>query len=271
MNTGKDSITNASVPNAGRIYDYMLGGHHNFEIDRKAAEQLLKIVPFLSKAMRMQRWCLQDLARELTVQRKFETIIDFGSGLPTQDHIHAIAPAGTTVIYCDYDPVVVEYAREILGDTPNVHFFQADARQPEELLNRPKVQDILGDNRDVAFVYWGVALFMTDDEVAHAARILYDWSGNKSCWAFNAQGADANVDSEDPEAARGLDIYKQSGTPGYIRSLEKYSQLIQPWKPDQQVFVSLLDWHKIDQSEMTDEDRRIYGNTGGGYGAYLIK
>ena len=267
----QDSIIDASVPNAGRIYDYMLGGHHNFEVDRIAAEQLLKIVPFLSKAMRLQRWCLQDLAEELTVRRGFDTVIDFGSGLPTQDHIHAIAPAGTTVIYCDYDPVVAEYAREILGDTPNVYFFEADARQPEELLHRPEVEQILGDKREVAFVYWGVALFMSDDELAHAARTLYDWAGEKSCWAFNAQGADAKVDSDDPEAARGLDIYKRSGAPVYIRTLERYLELIQPWKPDEQGFRTLLDWHGFDQSEMSEEDRRIYGNTGGGYGAYLSK
>ena len=32
------SMSDASVPNAGRIYDYLLGGHHNFEVDRLAAE-----------------------------------------------------------------------------------------------------------------------------------------------------------------------------------------------------------------------------------------
>jgi len=266
-----ESIVDARVPNAGRIYDYMLGGHHNFEVDRQAAEQLIKIVPFLPKVMRLQRWCLQDLAEELTVRRGFDTVIDFASGLPTQDHIHTAAPKGTTVIYCDYDPLVVEYGREILGDTPDVYFFEANARQPEELLKRPEVQEILGDKRDVALVYWGVALFLADDELAHVARVLYEWTGEKSCWAFNAQGANVNVDSQDPEAARGLEIYKKTGAPVHIRSLERYKELVQPWKPDERDFVSLLDWHGFDESETSEEDRRIYGTSGGGYGAYLIK
>ena len=40
------SIADASQPNAGRIYDYLLGGNHNFEIDRVAAEQLIQIPAF---------------------------------------------------------------------------------------------------------------------------------------------------------------------------------------------------------------------------------
>src|SRR3954465_2141329 len=131
-----ESIIDTSKPSAGRIYDYILGGHHNFEVDRQAADQIMHHVPFITKAMRLQRWCLQDLALELTEKRGFDIIIDFASGLPTNDHIHHVVPAGTTVIYSDFDPMVVEYSREILANTSNIYFFQADARRPEELLNR---------------------------------------------------------------------------------------------------------------------------------------
>ena len=76
------------------------------------------------------------------------------------------------MIYSDYDPVVVEYAREILGDTPNVYFFEADARRPEELFNRPEVVRILDGRRDVALVYWGIPIFLTDQDLIHVATIL---------------------------------------------------------------------------------------------------
>src|SRR4029453_14753104 len=153
-----ESIIDTSRPSAGRIYDYILGGHHNFEVDRQAAEQVIKLIPFLPKAMRLQRWCLQDLALELTEKRGFDIVIDFASGLPTNDHIHHVVPRGTTVIYSDYDPVVVEYGREILSDTANTYYFQADARRPEELLNRPEVQGILDGRRDIALIHWGISL-----------------------------------------------------------------------------------------------------------------
>ncbi len=263
----RESIVDASRPNAGRVYDYILGGHHNFEVDRMAAEQIIQYVPFTPKACRLQRWCLQDIAVELTEKRGYDLIIDFASGLPTNDHIHYVVPEGTTVIYSDYDPVVVEYAREILGNTPNVYFFEADARRPEEFLNRPEVQQIIGNRRDVAIVYWSVAAFLTVEEIAHAARALYDWSGPKSCWAFHAQGAGSTVD--DPDAVRLRQVYAQMGSPIYARTLEDYQEAVAPWKVDEKGYVSLLDWHGLDQSIMTDEDRRAIGAAGGGYAGYL--
>jgi hypothetical protein len=268
MTERKESIVDASVPNAGRIYDYMLGGHHNFEVDRQAAEQVLKLLPFAPKSMRLQRWCLQDVARELTEVRGYDTIVDFASGLPTVDHLHTAVKPGTTVIYSDYDPVVVEYAREILGDTPNVYFFEADARRPEGLLERPEVQDILGSKREVALVYWGISTFLTDGELAHAARVLYEWSGGNACWAFNVQ---AGGDPNDPQMVKVRAIYEQMGTPMHFRSLEKHEELLEPWQLDEPGFVSLLEWHSLDQSLMSEEDRRLVGAGGGGYGVYLIK
>ena len=110
---------------------------------------------------------MQDIADELSVQRGYDVIIDFASGLPTNDHIHHKVSSNVTVIYSDYDPVVVEYAQEILkNDFPNVHYFHADARQPGELINRPDVQKILDGRRKVAMLYWGVSIFLNDAELA---------------------------------------------------------------------------------------------------------
>jgi hypothetical protein len=265
----RESIVDSSRPNAGRIYDYLLGGHHNFEVDRMGAEQLVQIIPFMPKAVRLQRWCLQDIASELTERRGYDTIIDFASGLPTNDHIHHIVPAGTTVIYSDYDPVVVEYAREILVGIPNVYYFLADARQPEELLNRAEVQEILKGKRDVALVSWGIAAFLNDEELAHMARVFYDWAGPKATWVFNAQGGDINP--EDPASVRVIEIYKGMGQPIYIRAIAAYQALVVPWHADAGGIVPLLEWHGMTQREMTEEDRQAWGAAGGGYGAYLVK
>jgi hypothetical protein len=265
----RESIVDSSRPNAGRIYDYLLGGHHNFEVDRAAAEQLVQIMPFVPKFVRLQRWCLQDIASEVTERRGYDTIIDFASGLPTNDHIHHVVPAGTTVIYSDYDPVVVEYAREILVGTPDVYFFLADARQPEELLNRAEVQDILKGKRDVALVSWGIATFLNDEELAHMARAFYDWAGPAAIWAFNAQAADLNP--QDPASVRVAQMYKSMGQPVYSRTMEVYQALVAPWHVDAGGVVSLLQWHGMTEREMTEEDRRAWGAAGGGYGAYLVK
>jgi hypothetical protein len=265
----KESIVDASVPSAGRVYDYLLGGHHNFEVDRRAAEYVISLAPFVTKFVRLQRWCLRDVAHELTTVRGYDTIIDFASGLPTPDNLHGVTPEGTTVIYSDYDPVVVQYAHEILGDTPNIHFFEANAARPEELLGRPEVQEILQGRRNVAVVYWGVGLFLADDDIRHAASYLHDWTGERACFAFNLQGVGLSRDN--PAGFKILDMYAKMGSSAHVRSAEEYQELLKPWQVDDKGLMALLAWHGLDQSEMSGMDLDQFGSAGAGYGAYLVK
>jgi len=264
----QESIIDTSKPNAGRIYDYILGGSLNFEVDRQAAEYLIKLAPFVPKTTRLQRWCLQDIAAELTGKRGFDIILDLASGLPTNDHIHAVVPPDTKVIYSDYDPIVVQYAEDILKDTPNTICLQSDARRVMDLLQHPRVEEILQGRRDVAFVSWGIAAFLSDEDIAYIARTLYDWSAPNSVWAFNAQLA--NINPDHPLAAKGMGVYKQMGTPLQIRTTEQYKALIKPWRLESD-FIPLAEWQNFDISTMTEEDLAVFGTSAGGYGAYLVK
>ena len=263
----EESIVDASRPNAGRMYDYYLGGNHNFEVDRQAAEQALKLMPFGRKYVRLQRWALQDIATELAEKRGFDIIIDFASGLPTNDHIHYKVPNGTTVIYSDFDPITVQYSREILGDTPNVYFFENDATQPEKLLNRPEVQERLSSKRKVALVLWGVSGFIKDEGLKHALNYLYEWAAPGTCLAFNGQV----ISRDDPAAQKVMAIYKQTGSPIYPRTAAEYEEMVKPWKPDSMGFVPLLEWHGFDESELDEDGATGFGPMGGAVGAYLIK
>ena len=261
------TIMDAGVPNPGRIYDYLLGGHHNFEIDRRMGDHIKELLPFLPTVMRLSRWCLQDVARVLTEERGFDTIIDFASGLPTMDHIHTAVAPGTTVIYSDHDPVCVEYGWEILGDTPNAYYVEADCRRPEELLARSEVKEILGDNRHVAFVYWGVSMYLTDEDIAHAARTLYDWSDESSCLAFYMSVA---ADLESPTLAKVIEMYRQFGEEMHFRPLEVFKELIRPWRPDELGYRAMDEWHGIEVA-MSEADLKTFAAGGAGYGVYLVK
>src|SRR5829696_7048124 len=109
-------------PNVGRIYDYVLGGHHNFEADRAAAEQMLKVFPAYPRWARLNRWFLQMVAARWAVEGH-KRVLDLGSGLPTQGHLHDAIP-DAKVIYTDMDSVTVTYALEMLGDNPAVTYIQ---------------------------------------------------------------------------------------------------------------------------------------------------
>lgn len=263
------TVVDTSKPNSARIYDYLLGGQHNFEPDRLAAQQAMKILPWVKQLANLQRRCLQGLSEELTHKRGYEVVIDFGSGLPTQDHIHTFVPPGTTVIYSDHDPQTVAYAREILGSTPNVYYFQCNAARPEELLNNPEVLKIIGDRRNVALVYWGLASYLNDDAIMHAAQVLAEWSGPKACWVFNAQVADVNIN--DHRIQEIMELWKKMGTPLHLHTLKRLDQLLQPWYPDVLGYTSLMEWHNLPRDYLSETDRMTIGISGGGYGVYLIK
>jgi hypothetical protein len=135
------SIADASKPNAGRIYDFVLGGNHNFEVDRQAAQGVLKLVPNFPKIARTIRWFLVEAVRRLLADG-FTHFIDFASGLPTVDHIHEIAPKGTKVVYSDIDPVTVAYGQEIIKDNPDARYIACNIMRRSACLKIPLYRDL---------------------------------------------------------------------------------------------------------------------------------
>lgn len=77
------------VPSAARIYDYMLGGGHNFEADRQAAQRLLAAVPARDMA-RLNRSFLRRAVLFL-IDTGIRQFLDLGSGIPTVGNVHEVA------------------------------------------------------------------------------------------------------------------------------------------------------------------------------------
>jgi hypothetical protein len=67
-----------------------------------------------------------------------------------------------------------------------------------------------------------------------------------------------------------IKVYEQMG-PVCVRTLEEYKELLKPWNFEEKGFISLLEWHGFDRSELKGEDVSAFGPMGGGYGAYLYK
>lgn len=261
-------LQDSEHPNMVRIYDFLLGGPHNFEIDRQVGREMISYLPFLHKAVRLQQWCYQDIAVELE-RRGFDLIINLTSALPTPDNLHRFVSPGTQVVYFARDPMAVEYGRAALADSPNTHFFQGCPYKIEEMFNQTGFLDLIQGRREMAFVFWSSAAFYSDTTLAHVARFLYDWSAPNSCLVFHAQGAGANPDH--PSIRRLARQLNEMQSPFYLRSWETYANLLAPWTPDEQGVISLLDWHGLDISEMTPDDRAAWGAHGIGCGAYLMK
>ena len=258
------NIADASKPNAGRIYDYFLGGNHNFEIDRQAAQPVLQTAPFLPKLLRLVRWFLGEATRRLC-EDGFKLFLDFASGLPTVDHIHQVAPKGTKVIYSDIDPVTVAYANDIIRDNPNVRYVQCDAGKPEELLNSGVVEELFGKDRKVAVGFNGIAWFLPDEPIDHSMNILYDWAA-KGSKLFTC---DADSTGLSDESKRIMELYKIFGQPFYPRTLKKLRALLKPWSVIDPGFMHLEEWIEMEKT-VTEETKEAW-SWGGIYGVILEK
>ena len=79
-------------PSAARIYDYYLGGSHNFGIDREFARRAIELWPELPEIMRANRAFLNRAVRYLTSQG-INQFLDLGSGIPTVGNVHEVAHA----------------------------------------------------------------------------------------------------------------------------------------------------------------------------------
>src|SRR5579875_4064792 len=77
-----------AIPSPARIYDYVLGGTHNFASDRAAAERIREMTPDLADAAWVNRGFHQRAARWLAAERGIGQFIDIGSGLPTMGNTH---------------------------------------------------------------------------------------------------------------------------------------------------------------------------------------
>ena len=266
---GKDdnfpSISDTDKPNAGRIYDYILGGNHNFEIDRMAAQKILELLPFAPQLFRLIRWFLGEAVMRLNSQG-YKYFIDFASGLPTMDHIHQITPKGTKVIYSDIDPVVVAYAHDIIKNNPDVRYVHCNAGTPEELLESDIPEQIFGSNRDVAVGFNGIAWFLPDDRIAHFMKTLYNWTGDNARLFFCNTDAPKNPKAD---LQKFLEIYKKLNQPVYSRSKKKMLELIKPWKVDDPGIMLLEEW--VDVKTKVTEELTSKWKGGGIYGAILKK
>jgi hypothetical protein len=250
------SIADSGKPNPGRIYDFLLGGNHNFEVDRMAAQQVIKVMPVFPKLFKLIRWFLGEAVRRLGTEG-YDQFIDFASGLPTVDHIHQVAPEGTKVIYSDIDPVTVAYGQEIIKANPNVRYGVCPAEKPEELLNSPLVAELFGKNRKVAIGFNGVAYFLPDATFHNSMQVLYDWAGKDSRLFLCDSGLDAN--SPMPAATKeAIQIYERMGQHMYLRSPETLERLISPWKILRPGLRPLEEWVEV-KAGVAEEQRRLGG------------
>jgi SAM-dependent methyltransferase len=155
-----------------RIWDYQLGGKDNFAADRAAADAINDAchaagAPDGRLVARENRDFIDRSVRYLAGPAGIGQFIDIGAGLPTQGNVHKVAHRvnpHAAIVYVDYDPVVLAHGRALLADNATTTVIQADARQPEEILDHPELRRLIDLDRPVAVLLVAVLHLLTDDQ-----------------------------------------------------------------------------------------------------------
>jgi hypothetical protein len=152
-------------PSPARLYDYYLGGTHNFEVDRQAAAALKATAPELQDAVWANRG-FHGRATRWLAERGIRQFIDIGSGLPTQNNthesVHRVAP-GARVVYADNDPAVAAYGGPLLAEDGTTTVITADLRDPDGLLGHRSLRALIDLSQPVGLLMTAVVHFVSDD------------------------------------------------------------------------------------------------------------
>ncbi|MGH3746846.1 MAG: SAM-dependent methyltransferase [Micromonosporaceae bacterium] len=216
-------------PNAARVYDYYLGGSHNFAADREMAKQAIDMWPDLPVIIQANRAFLRRAVKHL-VASGVRQFLDLGSGIPTVGNVHEVARAGAedaSVVYVDIDSVAVAHSQALLADTPGVGVVEADLRHPEQVLRDPKVAEILDLGQPVAMMMVAVLHFVPDADDPAGVIAAYRDALAPGSWLAISH---ASNDGQGAVADDHQRLYQRTATPMTMRSHEQISQMLSGWE-----------------------------------------
>jgi len=214
-----------SRPSASRVYDFYLGGFHNFNSDREMAEQAIKDWPDLPLIMRSNRAFLRRAVGYL-VRSGVRQFLDIGSGIPTVGNVHEVAQElapDAKIVYVDLDPVAVAHSRAILADNPNATILSGDFRKPDDIMAELAESHLLDVDQPIALLLVALLHFVGDqDEPAGKIATFRDTLAPGSYLAISH----ATHELHPPEVtAFHRNLYRQTATPMTMRGRAQVEEL----------------------------------------------
>ncbi len=155
-----------TVASIARVYDAMLGGKDNFEVDRRIREEIVQAAPEMMGAAPDGREFLVRVTSYLARKAGIDQFLDLGSGLPTAENTHQTAQwinPNARVVYVDNDPVVLAHGRALLEENDRTQFVAADLTRADDLLSDPEVRGQIDFDRPLALYQIGTLHHVSDE------------------------------------------------------------------------------------------------------------
>ncbi len=240
------STVDVTRPSVARMYDYYLGGSHNFEADRAAAKQVEQIYPSVAQGAQANRSFLRRAVRHL-VAEGVDQFLDLGSGIPTVGNVHEIAQhdnPNARVVYVDFEPVAVSHSNALLADNPNATAVLADLRSPAAVL--AGAREVLDFDRPVAVLIVAALHFVPDSDDPYGSVAEYLAAFPSGSYLVITHGTQDGITAEEKAMAdRIMQVYRNADNQLTMRShaevtrffdgmeiLEPGVVLVNDWRPD---------------------------------------
>ena len=250
-------------PSAARVYDYYLGGFHNFPADRKMAQEAIRMWPELPMMMRANRAFLRRAVR-FAVAQGVTQFLDIGSGIPTAGNSHEIARQAdptSRVVYVDVDPVAVTHSRAILAGDPQTVVVHADLRDPDRIVGDELIRQLIDFDRPVAVLLVAVLHFIADEDDPRAviSRLRETVAPGSLLLISHASqdGQPALADSHQK-------LYARTPTPMTMRSQAEIRTLFDGFDLVEPGLVPIQEWRPDPSAEPTKNSERMVGFAGVG-------
>ncbi|MFF4712496.1 SAM-dependent methyltransferase [Streptomyces eurythermus] len=252
-----------SVPSVSRIYDYYLGGSHNFEVDREAARRAMEFMPGLPKVMQANRAFMRRAVR-FAAGEGITQFLDIGSGIPTFGNVHEVAQAavpGARVVYVDHDPVAVAHSEAVLADNDDADVIAADLLKPQEILTSPRLERLIDLKRPVALLLVAILHFVddADDPYGAVAELREALAPGSLLILTHASYEGIPLPAERAEGA--VDVYKDIRNPLIMRSRDEVARFFEGYDMVEPGLVQMPHWRPDSAPE--DEDPYAFAGFAG--------
>ena len=255
----------ADGPNIARVYDFLLGGSHNFAADRAAAGEFLSRWPDAPETMRLNRAFLGRAVRYLAGQVGIRQFLDIGSGIPTMGNVHTIAQQqapDARVVYVDSDEVAVLHSRAILAGNDHAAAIQADLRRPDEILGNPQLRGMVDLSQPVALLLVAVLHFFpgTDTPAALVAQLREALAPGS--YLVISHGT---TDGQPANVAEAMDLYNQTTAAFQPRTYAEVKDFFDDLVLIAPGLVHIPLWRPNERGAAGDHPERIAAYGGVGY------
>ncbi len=252
------------VPNAARMYDYWLGGAHNFAIDREMANKVQQAMPGIWDAVRINRSFLRR-AVLFRVDSGIRQFLDVGSGIPTVGNVHEIAQRADPecrIVYVDKESVAVAHSELLLQGNDRAAAIQANLRDVEDILSHPQAKRVLDLDQPIGLLMLWLVHFVPDswDPVGIVARYR-DRLAHGSYLALSHVTSDGNPAGQ----TETVQLYQNTPEPLYPRSHEEILRLFTGFELVEPGLVGSAFWRPSgpgDTSDSAEMNTVSYGGVG---------